>query len=36
MSDLKFTPLTPELYEYLVEVSSRESSILQQIREQND
>lgn len=36
MSDLKFTPLTPELYEYLVEVSSQESSRLKNIREQND
>lgn len=36
MSDLKFTPLTSDLYEYLVNVSSQESEALKHIREQND
>lgn len=36
MSHLKFTSLTPELYDYLLKVSSHESSSLKKIREQNE
>lgn len=36
MSDLKFTPLNQELYEYLVTVSTQESPELKHIRAQND
>lgn len=35
MSYLKFTPLTPELYEYTLDILQEESQILQQIQLQN-
>ena len=36
MSYLKFTPLTPELYQYCLDISAEESSILHSIHEQNE
>jgi hypothetical protein len=36
MSYLKFTPLTPELYQYCLDISAEESSILHGIHEQNE